>query len=197
MAERLISDAMLRVGSPHLEDITLSVLTASREESNSKSVSDTVSKVSYALFSLGIINETLQAPNAKRQERSEASKRKKVEDIPVEWVSWCQRWFDTATQSQRTRQGIFDLLLQVGRWLASTHPQLSSPAQWTRQTAVSYVAAVDKQSVGEWCVQTPTSNVGLLIKLVPKMAILPHCVPFSRIVNLGAGCPGALIHIVI
>ena len=91
-----LGDAMLRVGSPHLENITLSALIASREESNSKSVADTVSKVSYALFSLGIINETLQAPNAKRQERSEASKRKKVENIPVEWVSWCQRWFDTA-----------------------------------------------------------------------------------------------------
>ena len=74
---------MLRVGSPHLEDITLSALIASREESNSKSVADTVSKVSYALFSLGIINETLQAPNAKRQERSEASKRKKVENIRI------------------------------------------------------------------------------------------------------------------
>jgi integrase len=41
-------------------------------------------------------------------------------------------------------------LLQVGRWLATTHPDITSPTEWTRELAAEYVAAVDRATVGQW-----------------------------------------------
>lgn len=68
--------------------------------------------------------------------------------IAPEWVAWCQRWRETSPQP--SRQATYNELLLVGRWLAHTHPQISSPAQWTRQTALDYVAAVNQMQHGEW-----------------------------------------------
>jgi hypothetical protein len=40
--------------------------------------------------------------------------------------------------------------LKVGRWLAQTHPDISSPPDWTRELAAEFVAAVDRMTVGQW-----------------------------------------------
>lgn len=81
-----------------------------------------------------------------------------VTGIVCEWVSWCQRWFDTSTLSLNTRQNIYRLLLRVGRWLAQNHPNITSPAQWTRDLAAKYVAAVLKLCVGDWTHQPPVQK---------------------------------------
>lgn len=41
-------------------------------------------------------------------------------------------------------------LLKTGRWLAAVHPHITSPAQWTRELAVDFVAAVDRMRLGEY-----------------------------------------------
>ena len=41
-------------------------------------------------------------------------------------------------------------LLEAGRWLASQHPEVTEPAQWTSELAVRFVAAVDQAKVGQY-----------------------------------------------
>ncbi len=39
---------------------------------------------------------------------------------------------------------------KAGRWLAAEHPDISDPAQWTRQTCAAWVAALDRMQVGDY-----------------------------------------------
>jgi len=41
-------------------------------------------------------------------------------------------------------------LIRVGRWLAQCHPEITHPAQWTREIAAELVAAIDKFHNGDW-----------------------------------------------
>ena len=40
--------------------------------------------------------------------------------------------------------------MEAGRWLASQHPEVTEPAQWTSELAVRFVAAVDQAKVGQY-----------------------------------------------
>ncbi|HBY95357.1 MAG TPA: transposase [Chloroflexi bacterium] len=156
MLKRPIGEVMLRLGSSRLEEITLDVLRAVHDEYQSKADRKAVARLAYALYSLGIVEGTLFMGNGRR--RPEPREGKLLESVPPVWASWCQRWLDTATQRRRAR--IYRVLLQAGRWLARTYPDITSPAEWTREIAIAYVAAVDRQQVGEWRVQTPSANAG-------------------------------------
>lgn len=67
-----------------------------------------------------------------------------------EWQQWCERWKDTATLRPRTRNSYYWQLVRVGRWLSQAHPEVTSPAQWTRELAAEYVATIDRLTVGQW-----------------------------------------------
>jgi hypothetical protein len=41
-------------------------------------------------------------------------------------------------------------LAHAGRWLSQAHPEVTSPAQWTRELAAEYVAAVLSLKIGAW-----------------------------------------------
>jgi hypothetical protein len=69
-------------------------------------------------------------------------------NVSREWIDWCQRWYDTTTLEPPTRRQYHRELLLVGRWLGRTHPDVTSPSQWTRELAATYVAAVDRLTVG-------------------------------------------------
>jgi integrase len=69
-------------------------------------------------------------------------------DVAPEWAAWCVRWKQHSPLP--TRSSLYNELLLVGRWLTLTHPQMVSPEQWTRQTALDYVAAVSRMRIGEW-----------------------------------------------
>jgi hypothetical protein len=45
------------------------------------------------------------------------------------------------------------MLSKIGRWLATEHPQITEPAQWTRQTCAAWVAAVDNLRVDDYVQQ--------------------------------------------
>src|SRR5690606_7567472 len=42
---------------------------------------------------------------------------------------------------------------RVGRWLQATHPEVTSPEQWTRDLALDFVAAVCQWRGGDWALQ--------------------------------------------
>jgi integrase len=42
------------------------------------------------------------------------------------------------------------MLLQIGRWMAQTHPAVTSPEHWDYDIAADFVRAVDQMKVGDW-----------------------------------------------
>jgi len=72
------------------------------------------------------------------------------DDIDAEWVQWVQRWHDTSTLTQSTRNGYRTALLKAGRWLQACHPDVTSPAHWNRQLASSYVSAINHMQRGDY-----------------------------------------------
>lgn len=73
-----------------------------------------------------------------------------VEGVPARWEDWVRRWHATSTLTPRVRGGFRTTLLKVGRWLVAEHPEITEPAQWSRQTAAAWVAALDRMRVGDF-----------------------------------------------
>ncbi|WP_067792736.1 hypothetical protein [Nocardia amikacinitolerans] len=66
-----------------------------------------------------------------------------------DWARWVERWHDTSTLTPRVRGSIRSTLLRVGRWLQAEHPEAVDPADWTRQTCATWIAALDRMKVGD------------------------------------------------
>ncbi len=70
--------------------------------------------------------------------------------IAPEWVAWVERWFTTTTRPLHTRLDMRRDLLRVGRWLAVHHPEVTTPAQFTRELAAELVAAANQMCIGDF-----------------------------------------------
>jgi integrase len=73
---------------------------------------------------------------------------------------------DTSTVSDRYRRKSYYFLLNVGRWLANEHPEINSPADWTRDLAAEAVAVTCQWRAGDWCTFAPVhvKNQGHALK---------------------------------
>jgi len=129
--------------SPHIEDLSIELLERFHQSCSVSSVGQYVFQVSRALNALGVTERSLLGPQGKPYliDMSE-------EVISTEWLSWCDRWKKQTTS--RAPSTIYYPILKVGRWLRSTHPEITSPAQWNYELAVEFVAAVNDMKVGEW-----------------------------------------------
>jgi integrase len=67
-----------------------------------------------------------------------------------EWTMWVERWHATSTLTPRVRAVVRTIMAKAGRWLAAEHPEVTEPAQWSRQTCAAWVAAVDRMVVGDY-----------------------------------------------
>ena len=81
-----------------------------------------------------------------------------TEGVPPEWARLCRRWLDTSTVSERYRRKSYYFLLNVGRWLANEHPEINSPADWTRDLAAEAVAVTCQWRAGDWCTSARSSH---------------------------------------
>lgn len=73
-----------------------------------------------------------------------------IDGTDPSWAAWVQRWHDTSTLTAKVRATIRTIMAKLGRWLVAEHPEITEPGQWTRQTCASWVAAVDRMSVGDY-----------------------------------------------
>lgn len=73
-----------------------------------------------------------------------------IEGADPAWIEWVERWQATSTLTPKVRAITRTIMAKAGRWLAAEHPEITEPAQWTRQTCASWVAAVDRMSVGDY-----------------------------------------------
>ena len=65
------------------------------------------------------------------------------------WAHTVERWHTTSTLEPGTRDTHRVVLAKIGRWLAAEHPDITGPADWTRQTCTAWIAAVDRMRVGD------------------------------------------------
>ncbi len=145
-----VSLALLLNRSPYLSDLTTEIL----EEFRNLGLYDHFKKgmytISRALAQLGVISRPIESLREKPENRAKRKNPARFEGIAREWLAWCDRWYETSTLTLSTRNHTYGSLLKTGRWLSSAHPEIVSPAQWTRELAAEFVSVVDKLNVGEW-----------------------------------------------
>ena len=144
---RAVCELLLRSGSPRLAGITIEAVRQARESGLPVPVRwrlDRVVRALEELALLGIPGEVRRPLDPVGQLPAIAS------DVPLEWARWCQRWRATTTVVPASRRTMHGILLQVGRWLAATHPEVQGPHDWTRELCAEYIAAVDRMHVGDW-----------------------------------------------
>ncbi len=88
--------------------------------------------------------------------------------VPAAWAEMIERWHATSTLTPKVRATIRTVLAKAGRWMAAEQPGISGPADWTRQTCASWVAAVNRMSVGDYVQRTVTTGSAAGEPLKPK-----------------------------
>jgi len=138
-----LCEALLRNESPHLEDLTAEGLERFRMEVD-VSKRSLFHQLGKALASIGVLAAPLPiaAPERPRPRADIAN------GVAPGWCEWVERWSRTSTLE--SRDDVRWDLYKLGRWLGVHHPKIDSPAQWTRDTCVAYVAAVTRMRVGDY-----------------------------------------------
>ena len=130
--------------SPYLCDLNETVLWWMYDEGAKFSERPWVPRISRVLAQLGIVAKPMELSNPMKPAAAT------VAEIAEEWVDWCRRWYDTTLVGGKTRTSAFFQLLKVGRWLYRTHPQIVTPAHWTRETVIEALAMIQHLKVGQY-----------------------------------------------
>ena len=130
--------------SAELATLTAESLEYLRKQECAYGLKQATFMLSHAFVALGIMSSPM-APYVSLKPR----RRVDFTSISPEWMSWCERWYETSTLRQSSRRSVRCRLRVVGRWLQKVHPEVSRPDQWTRQLAAEHVAASGLLRVGE------------------------------------------------
>ena len=156
-----LCEALLVNRSVRIEDLTLDILRIIRSRAATYGhFTRYTYTLSIALTHLGILERPLLIEERWGKVPIEE---KVVQGIAPEWVSWCKRWRDTTTLQPGSKRLIYYETLTIGRWLAQTHPEITSPEQWTRELAAEYVAMITHITMGQWTsgiTPLPNSKIG-------------------------------------
>jgi integrase len=126
--------------SPRIEDLSTELFDRIRREKMLPELrSQTLHAVQRAVSALGFCEPPRRGPLMPTAQGG-----------AVIWAQWADRWHATSTLTPRTRSNVRSNLLKVGRWLAAEHPEAADPASWTRQTCATWIAALDRMSVGDY-----------------------------------------------
>ncbi|MEU8784867.1 hypothetical protein [Streptomyces sp. NPDC048637] len=152
----LIAHAMLLNRSPLLSDMDAALPERLRQAVRStRRASGDLHSLQRALAALG----RCEPPVARNETLVGHLRAQRWTDVPAPWAEMVCRWFDTSTLSRNVRLAYRQDLARVGRWLATEHPQITEPAQWTRATCAAWVATVDRMRIGDYVERTATRGV--------------------------------------
>lgn len=174
---RMLSVLLIENGSPYLYELGEAVFRQVYEAVNENDKPWLV-RISRVLHHLNRVAFVLKEPGPKKPDTTAT-----VANISEEWVSWYQRWRDTSTLAPQTKHYMYYNMLKVGRWLAAHHPDIASPAQWTRDIAVEFVAAVDQMCIGDYnssARQQSQPHAGQPLRPAAKVSILRAISIFFR-----------------
>jgi integrase len=165
--------------NPHLEAISLALLESLRELTRDARMVAGLFHLARALAELHMIERGLASASPIQPVWT----RRETDGIAPVWIEWCQRWYQAATGlAHSTKGGYLGTLFIVGRWLASRHPEITSPYQWTSQIAAEWVQVVDTMKVGDWASKerVPAKSIGKPISPRSKVQHLAALKTFFR-----------------
>jgi integrase len=143
-------ELMLRAGSPLLEDLARDPqLLARQHEQSTTALRHGTEQLARAMHEMGLL-ASVPFPSVPTREQWLARSRAGEHGVPEEWIVWARRWFLTSTLSRRSREHTYYELIKAGRWLARECPECAHPGSWTRETAATWIAAVDQMNVGDF-----------------------------------------------
>lgn len=144
--EAALCRALLLRGSPRPEEVndeTIGVLLGS---GRSAQLRKSVRLLSRVLYAMGV--PVWPMPDPRDGKTAPRTAGLPGDRISPQWSRWADRWRDASTQESREHTHMY--LLKIGRWLAQSHTDVTSPEQWDQKLAVEYVAAVDRMKTGDW-----------------------------------------------
>src|SRR5258708_12687916 len=140
-----VAEVLLLNGNPNIREITLPFLQHLYEAMEAVVPGQAmVYRLSRILVSL----EILERPLALRGGLpAETYKMERERGIAPEWVEWVERWFTTTTRPLPHRRDMRLDLLRMGRWLAQHHPEVLTPANFTRELPAALVAPLNHLTI--------------------------------------------------
>lgn len=147
MANVTVARVLLFIRSVRIEDISLEVLQEFHRKKPTVGVERCLTALSRVLASKNLIPGTLLRPGPPRylDEPSALLAR-----VPEEWARQARHWYETSTSTPKMRITGYYRILNVGRWLQATHPDITSADQWTRATASAAIAMLATEKQGDW-----------------------------------------------
>ena len=169
----VIAEALLLNGSPSASDFTLAQLThihtVMAPIPRRRAM---IYRLSRILVHLKLLSSSLPLLGGLAASTYKAERER---GIAQEWVEWVERWFATTTRPLPHRRDMRLDLLCLGRWLAQHHPEVTTPADFTRELAAEVVAAVNQMSIGDFSCENlnvPLKNPGKPWSAVRKHGFL-------------------------
>ena len=144
-----LTRAMLAHRSPRIKDLRRVTLMRLFDEADAKITRRGLVVLSYALVRREVIDEAL-GREGQTWRAEQLDHRRATDGVPAEWLRWCDRWFATSTLQPSSRTDTVYRLFQIGRWMARERPEVIGPADWDREVAAAFVAAVGRATVGGW-----------------------------------------------
>ena len=130
--------------SPRLEDLTLDLLAAERNVTSVSYRRASIIVLSRALTDLGFLPHPLEKTS------THSTMGDARNGVDPTWAGWVERWYQTCTIQENSRDRLCHMLLKAGRWITQTHPDCTSPERWTRELAAEWVGLVCRMTIGEW-----------------------------------------------
>jgi hypothetical protein len=159
--ESALCHLLLANRSPFLHDLTSDFLQKTRAGALIGTRLDgTAHGIHRALAELGYVNP----PPAPAFTAGAAA----ISGAPETWTDLVERWHGTSTLTPKVRATICTVMAKAGRWMAAEQPGVVGPADWNRKTCASWVAAVDRMSVGDYVQRTVTTGSAAGEPLKPK-----------------------------
>ncbi len=144
-----LCEAHVLNGSPRLEDLSFELIAKLHATSTKPERRHSFQRISKGLCSMGILDQPIQHGFDKARGGAALNVRAGISE---DWLSFASRWRSISMSSPNSRSTGYYLILKTGRWVTETYPQLASPERWTRETAVSIVAAACRMRIGDWSI---------------------------------------------
>lgn len=148
----LLSVLALQARSPYLEDIPLEALRTMAQEGLATPhrkdyyLTRHLARVLCAIGVLAAADYHGMPLSVPRQPNANGPD---VQGIAPVWVAWCAAWRQATVDMEVTTRDNYDAdALATGRWLARTHPEITSPEQWTDDLAHEFVVYISSAVIG-------------------------------------------------
>jgi integrase len=142
-------ELMFQTGSGSLDALAGVTLDLTNFSEDNHWISSALEHLSRVLAGAGIPDVQSLAPARTAQAWLNRTTTARA-DVSPQWAQWTTRWWETSPLSKSSRAGVYYTLLKIGRWLQETHPEITSPEQWTRTIAAEWVGAVVRMNVGAY-----------------------------------------------